>query len=86
MTQTAESIKPTRIESDSFGNITVESDKYWGAQTERSRNNFKIGTDKMPLPLIHAMTLVKKAAALTNMDLGVLDPKIGEMLARSFQR
>jgi len=83
MTQTAESIKPTRIESDSFGNINVESEKYWGAQTERSRNNFKIGTDKMPLPLIHAMTLVKKAAALTNMDLGVLDPKIGDAILQA---
>lgn len=83
MTQTAESIKPTRVESDSFGNINVESDKYWGAQTERSRNNFKIGTDRMPLPLIHAMTLVKKAAALTNMDLGALDSKLGNAIIQA---
>ncbi|MEB3701941.1 Fumarate hydratase class II [Candidatus Bealeia paramacronuclearis] len=83
MTQHAKAIKTTRIESDSFGNIDVESDKYWGAQTERSLNNFKIGTDRMPLPLIHAMTLVKKAAALVNMDLGVLDPQIGKAIVQA---
>ncbi len=80
MTQTTKSLKPGRIESDSFGEISVEKDKYWGAQTERSRHNFRIGEDRMPLPLIHAVALVKKAAALVNMDLGELDSRIGQAI------
>jgi hypothetical protein len=57
----------TRTETDTFGPIDVPGDRYWGAQTERSRQNFKIGGERMPLPLIHALGLVKRAAAETNM-------------------
>lgn len=59
-----------RQEKDTMGIVQVPSQAYWGAQTERSRNNFKIGGETLPQPLIEAMALVKKAAALTNADLG----------------
>jgi fumarate hydratase class II len=71
---------PTRQETDSFGPIDVRADRYWGAQTERSRQNFQIGVERMPLPLIRALGLQKKAAALVNMELGELDPILGEAL------
>lgn len=69
-----------RIETDSFGNIEVNSNNYWGAQTQRSMHNFKIGLEKQPLPLIYALALVKKAAAQTNMQLGKLDAKLGKTI------
>ena len=53
----------TRIETDSFGPIEVPADRYWGAQTERSRNNFRIGSELMPKALIRALAIVKRAAA-----------------------
>ena len=63
-----------RIEKDTIGEIQVESTKYWGAQTERSRNNFKIGPPaSMPLEIVHAFAVLKKAAAITNFQLGVLE-------------
>jgi fumarate hydratase class II len=71
----------TRTETDAFGPIEVPSDRYWGAQTERSRQNFKIGDERMPKPLIRAMALVKKAAALTNLELGRLDKTLAEAIA-----
>ena len=71
----------TRTESDSFGPIEVPADRYWGAQTERSLRNFKIGGERMPAPLIRALGLQKQAAALANMALGVLDAKIGQAIA-----
>jgi len=61
-----------RIEKDSMGPVEVPADKYWGAQTQRSVNNFKIGNRKMPKEIIVAFAYLKKAAALTNLDLGVL--------------
>lgn len=61
-----------RIETDSMGNIDVPDDCYWGAQTERSRQNFKIGVEKIPKELIQAFAVLKKAAAMTNGSLGVL--------------
>ena len=73
----------TRIESDSFGPIEVPADHYWGAQTQRSLQNFKIGGQTMPLPLIHAFGLLKKAAALANMKLGLLDAKIGDAIVKA---
>ncbi len=73
----------TRTESDSFGNIEVASDKYWGAQTERSLGNFKIGVQTMPLPLIHAFGILKASAAKVNMQLGVLDKTIGETIVKA---
>ncbi len=62
-----------RIEHDTMGEVKVPAEKYWGAQTERSRNNFKIGPEaSMPREIIYAFAFLKKAAALTNLDLGVL--------------
>jgi fumarate hydratase, class II len=65
----------TRTETDSLGPIEVPADRYWGAQTERSRNNFKIGEERMPRPLIAALALVKRAAAEVNVELGSLDAR-----------
>ena len=73
----------TRTESDTFGPIEVPAHRYWGAQTQRSIQNFRIGTERMPAPLVHALGLVKQAAALVNRDLGVLDPKLAEAIAAS---
>ncbi|KAA0971887.1 class II fumarate hydratase [Aureimonas fodinaquatilis] len=73
----------TRRETDSIGAIEVATDRYWGAQTERSLNNFKIGTDKQPLPLIHALATVKKAAARVNTAMGKLDGSLGELIERA---
>ena len=70
----------TRIETDSMGEVQVPADKYWGAQTQRSFENFKIGTEKMPLPLIRALGVQKKAAALANMELGALDKKLADAI------
>ncbi|MBM7694151.1 fumarate hydratase class II [Peribacillus deserti] len=70
-----------RIEKDTMGEVKVPADKFWGAQTERSRNNFKIGTEKMPLPLIRAYAVVKKAAAYVNSELGDLDSIKKETIA-----
>ena len=75
----------TRTESDTFGPIEVESDKYWGAQAQRSLGNFKIGWEKQPLPIVRALGIVKRAAAEANMDLGRLDPKLGEAIVRAAQ-
>lgn len=69
-----------RTETDSFGPISVDNDRYWGAQTQRSLQNFKIGTDRQPLPLIHALGIVKQAAAETNIALGKLDPVLGRAI------
>lgn len=73
----------TRTETDSFGPIQVPADKYWGAQTERSLGNFKIGGETMPEPLIRALGTIKKAAALANMKLGALDKKLGETIIKA---
>jgi fumarate hydratase class II len=77
--------KPTRTETDSFGAIEVAADKYWGAQAERSLGNFKIGSERQPAPVIRALGIVKRAAAETNMALGRLDAKIGEVIVRAAQ-
>ncbi|MDI3468506.1 MAG: Fumarate hydratase class II [Pseudolabrys sp.] len=74
--------KKTRTESDSFGPLEIEDDKLWGAQTERSRNNFRIGTERMPLPVIHALGIVKRAAAEVNLELGSLDKKRADAIAK----
>jgi fumarate hydratase, class II len=68
---------PTRIESDSIGEIEVPAERYWGAQTQRSLQNFRIGGHRMPFALIHAFGLLKQAAAEVNMKLGVLDREVG---------
>ncbi len=73
----------TRTETDSIGEIAVPADRYWGAQTQRSLQNFKIGGETMPAPLVRALGIQKKAAALTNMDLGILDAKLGDAIVRA---
>ena len=65
----------TRTETDTFGPIEVPADRYWGAQTQRSLENFRIGTERMPLPLIRALGIVKRAAAEVNHALGLLDAR-----------
>lgn len=69
-----------RIETDTMGQVEVPADKLWGAQTQRSKENFKIGTERMPLPLVRAFGIQKKAAAQANMALGELDAKIGQAI------
>ncbi len=70
-----------RIEKDSMGPVEVPQDKYWGAQTQRSKDNFKIGTRKMPTEIIMGFAYLKKAAAMTNHELGVLDEKKKDLIA-----
>ncbi len=72
---------PTRTERDSFGPIEVPADRFWGAQTQRSLQNFRIGDERMPVPLIRALGIVKQAAALTNKELGELDPALADAIA-----
>ena len=73
-----------RIEHDTMGEVKVPADKYWGAQTERSRNNFKIGAEaSMPLEIIHAFAYLKKAAAMANCDLGVLTVDKKDLIAKA---
>jgi fumarate hydratase class II len=76
---------PSRTETDSFGPLEVPADKYWGAQTQRSIGNFKIGGETMPLPLVRALGVVKKAAALANMEMGNLEPQIGQAISQAAQ-
>ena len=72
-----------RIEKDTIGDIKVESNKYWAAQTERSKNNFKIGAPgSMPLEIVHAFAILKKAAAMTNCELGVLEDSKKDLIAK----
>jgi fumarate hydratase class II len=70
------------LEYDTFGELQVPAEKYWGAQTQRSRQNFRIGgkTELMPEPLIKAFGVLKMAAAHVNMDLGVLDSRLGNAI------
>jgi fumarate hydratase class II len=70
----------TRTETDTFGPVEVDASRYWGAQSQRSLGNFKIGWEKQPLPVVRALGIVKRAAAEVNMSLGKLDPKIGETI------
>jgi len=72
-----------RRETDSFGPIEVAADRYWGAQTERSRRNFRIGQERMPITIIHALGLVKLAAVETNRELGLIDARRARAIARA---
>src|SRR3954471_16751315 len=72
-----------RTETDSFGPIEVPADRYWGAQTERSRQNFRIGEDRMPVPIIRALGIVKLAAAEANRELGLIDQRRAGAIARA---
>lgn len=74
-----------RIESDSFGELKVPEDRYWGAQTQRSLSNFKIGHERMPSPLIRALGIIKRCAARTNIAQGNLDEVIGNAIAAAAQ-
>ncbi len=71
-----------RKEKDSIGYIDVPADKYWAAQTQRSSQNFKIGGEKMPIEVIRAFAILKKAAAYTNMDCGVLPKEKADLIAK----
>ncbi len=71
----------TRTESDAFGPLDIPADKFWGAQTERSLHNFRIGTEKMPIEIVHALGLIKRAAAEINRDLGSLDARRAKAIA-----
>jgi len=72
-----------RIEKDTIGEVKVPSNRLWGAQTERSRNNFKIGPDgSMPLELIYAFAILKKAAAITNQEKGILDKEKSQVISK----
>src|ERR1700682_1465773 len=71
---------PGGTERDTFGPIEVPADRYWGAQTQRSLQHFKSSGERMPPALIHALALVKKACALVNIELGVLDEKKGRAI------
>ena len=77
--------KPTRTETDSFGPLEVPADKYWGAQTQRSIQNFPIGWERQPVPIIRALGVIKQAAAQVNMDSGKLDPAIGKAMVQAAQ-
>jgi fumarate hydratase class II len=75
-----------RTETDSMGAIEVDASRYWGAQTERSIHHFSIGwpsVDRMPLEVVHAIGILKKAAAQANMELGKLDPAVGDLIVQA---
>jgi fumarate hydratase class II len=71
-----------RVETDSMGSIEVDSARYWGAQTERSLHNFKIGSDKFPRELIEALAVIKRASAVVNHELGLLDVAKRDLIVR----
>lgn len=75
----------TRIESDTMGEVAVPADRYWGAQTQRSLQNFKIGWEKQPLAVIRALGVIKRAAAEANAEIGKLDLKLGEAIIKAAQ-
>jgi len=79
-----DSTKPrVRTETDSFGSVSVAADRYWGAQTQRSLELFRIGEERMPVPLVRALAVQKKAAAMANMALGILDTRLGDAIVRA---
>jgi fumarate hydratase, class II len=75
--------KSTRVETDSFGPIDVPADRYWGAQTQRSLQNFRIGQDRMPITIVRALGIVKLAAVETNRELGLIDQRRARAIARA---
>jgi len=75
----------TRTETDTFGPIEVQNDRYWGAQAQRSLGNFKIGWEKQPLSIVRALGIVKQAAARANMALGQLNPEVGNAIVDAAQ-
>jgi fumarate hydratase class II len=85
MAHSSDTPNNTRSESDSFGALDIAADKLWGAQSERSLRNFRIGTERMPIEIIHALGLVKRAAAEVNRDLGLLDAKLAGAIVKAAQ-
>jgi fumarate hydratase, class II len=77
--------RSVRVETDTFGPIEVPADRYWGAQTQRSLQNFRIGTETMPAPLVRALGIVKRAAAKVNRDHGTLEPRLADVIIRAAQ-
>ncbi len=75
----------TRTETDTFGPIEVPADRLWGAQTERARRNFNIGEERMPIAIIHALAIVKRAAAEVNRELGSLDAQRASAIVSAAQ-
>ena len=78
-------LSATRTETDSFGPLEVPADKYWGAQTQRSIQNFPIGWEKQPTAIVRALGVIKKACALVNIDQKDIDPALGQVIARAAQ-
>jgi fumarate hydratase class II len=78
-----ERARQTRTETDSMGSIEISHERYWGAQTQRCLRFFSIGSETMPMEVIRALAIVKKAAATINMSLGRLTPRIGEAIAEA---
>ena len=76
-------MKRKRVETDSIGPKKIDIDKYWGAQTQRSLENFQIGNEIIPKEVIIALGYQKKAAAMTNIQLGLLDSKLGKAIINS---
>ena len=79
-------MKPTRVETDSFGKLEVPANKFWGAQTQRSLKNFAIGYEKQPFPLVLAMITIKQAAAKVNMSEGKLEKKLGNAIINACKK
>jgi fumarate hydratase, class II len=77
--------KRARVETDTFGPIEVPADRYWGAQTQRSLQNFRIGSETMPEPLVRALGIAKRAASRVNRDLDVLEPRLADAVMRAAQ-
>ena len=75
----------TRTETDSMGAIEVPAEALWGAQTQRSRENFRIGGERLPRPLVHALGVIKRAAAEVNRDLGGLEPRLADAIVQAAQ-
>ena len=70
----------TRIETDSFGPLEVQADRYWGAQTQRSILNFPIGWEKQPVAIVRGLGVIKQACAIANKDRGALDSKLADAI------
>src|SRR5215469_7078880 len=74
-----------RTETDSFGPIQVPADRYWGAQTQRSLENFHISSERIPLPIVRALAIIKRAAAEVNHDLGLIDGRRMRAIVKAAQ-
>ena len=73
----------TRIETDTMGEVAVPADRLWGAHTQRSKDNFRIGEERMPLAVVHALGVIKVAAARMNLALGLLDENLAKAIEQA---